>query len=242
METMTQAAILEIRSASSILTDFTMQITATVTSYQDALKNAASNPIAGANTLDARVQAREGIKAQQVLVDAPSPGQQIHSGTDNTRLVEIANSALTAMEDQSTQRFVSAWRLNNGGLLLEMDSEDAAKWLDTPSNRTAFLSHFAPEAALKARTYSLVVQFMPLQFKPDKDADLCSLEVVNRLPTGLIRRARWIKPAYRRAPEQTCGHLLVVMTRPEDANTVLTDGLLICQKRVYAEKCKKEPT
>ena len=32
------------------------------------------------------------------------------------------------------------------------------------------------------------------------------------------------------------------MTHPEDVNKVLTDGLVICQKRVYAEKCKKEPT
>ena len=32
------------------------------------------------------------------------------------------------------------------------------------------------------------------------------------------------------------------MTRLEDANAVLTDGLIICQKHVYAENCKKEPT
>ena len=161
----------------------------------------------------------------------PNTSQQIHSGTNNTRLVEIANSAV--MEDQSIQQFVSAWHLNNSGLLLEMDSEGTAKWLNTPSNTTAFLSH------LRQRRHS---QFVPLQFKPDKDADLHSLEVVNRLPTGSIGHAQWIKPAYCRAPEQTCGHLLVVMTRPEDSNTVLTDRLLICQKRVYAEKCKKEPT
>ena len=32
------------------------------------------------------------------------------------------------------------------------------------------------------------------------------------------------------------------MTRPEVANKILTDGLIVCQKCVYAEKCKKEPT
>ena len=32
------------------------------------------------------------------------------------------------------------------------------------------------------------------------------------------------------------------MTCPEDANAVLTDGLIVFQKHVYADKCKKEPT
>ena len=62
------------------------------------------------------------------------------------------------------------------------------------------------------------------------------------LPNNAILWARWIKPAYCRAPDQTCGHILAVMTKPEDANTILTNGLVICQKRVYAVKCKKEPT
>ena len=123
-----------------------------------------------------------------------------------------------------------------------MDSEDAAKWLNAPTNKVAFISRFAPEAALKLHTYSLVIQFVPLHFKPDRETEIRGLEEDNKMPTDSIQRAHWIKPAYQRAPEQTCGHLLVVMSGPESANKVLTDRLIICQKRVYAEKCKKEHT
>ena len=123
-----------------------------------------------------------------------------------------------------------------------MDSEAAASWLSQPDNRADFLGRFTPDTALKPHTYSLVVQFVPLQFRPDNEARLRDIEETNVLPRNAILHARWIKPAYRRAPDQTCGHILAVMTRPEDANSVLTNSLIICQKRVYAKKCKKEPT
>ena len=82
---------------------------------------------------------------------------------------------------------------------------------------------------------------MPLHFRPNNDSDLCDIETANQLPSNTILRAHWIKPTYWRAPDQTCSHVLAVMTRPEDTNTILTNSLVICQKRVYAEKCKKEP-
>ena len=85
-----------------------------------------------------------------------------------------ANEALRAAsaECPSSHRFVGVRRLNNGGLLLEMDSEEAASWLSHPANRADFLGRFAPDAALKSRTYSLVVQFVPLQFRPDSEREL----------------------------------------------------------------------
>ncbi len=87
-----------------------------------------------------------------------------------------------------------------------------------------------------------MVQFVPLHFKLERDTEIGSLEKDNGLPAGSVLRAKWIKPAYRRSPDQTCGHLILVASKPETANKILTDGLIICQKRVYAEKCKKEPT
>ena len=99
-----------------------------------------------------------------------------------------------------------------------MDSEAAASWLSQPDNRADFLGRFTPDTALKPHTYSLVVQFVPLQFRPDNEARLRDIEETNVLPRNAILHARWIKLVYRRAPDQTCGHVLVVMTRPEDAN------------------------
>ena len=179
---------------------------------------------------------------RQVLIDASAPNQPLHQNANNPQLVSMANDVLRGMEDPPAHRFVGAWWLNNGRLLLEMDSEEAATWISRPHNKAAFLSQFVPDAAFKSRTYSLVVQFVLLHFRPDDEGELRVLEELNKLPPNTFLHACWIKPPYCRAVEQTCGHVLAVMTRPEDANTVLTDGLIICQKRVYAEKCKKEPT
>src|SRR6266481_3540623 len=56
-----------------------------------------------------------------------------------------------------------------------------------------------------------------------------------------ILQARWIKPPHRWSQGQTCVHAIFVISNPAAANKVLMDGLLVCQKHIYAEKCKKEP-
>ena len=242
VKAITQVAVAKVKSALSALTESSMQIAATTVSYRDTLKSTMASPATGVTTLDARVRAREGVKARQVLIDASAPNQPLHQAANNPHLVSLANDVLRSMDDPPTHSFVGARWLNNGGLLLELDNEEAAAWIGKPHNKATFLSQFAPDAAFKSCTDSLVVQFMPLHFQPDDKGELHALEELNKLSPNAFLQARWIKPPYRRAVEQTCGHVLAVMTHPEDVNTVLTDGLIICQKHVYAEKCKKEPT
>ena len=227
VKAVTQAAISEVKAASTTLTESSTQIMATTTSYRDTLKKMTVNPVAVAASMDTRVRVWGGVKARQSLVDALTPNQQLHQGTNNLQLVSLANTVLNDMEDPPSHHFVGARRLNNGGLLLEMDSEEAATWLGGSFAKAAFLGRFAPKAALKSCTYSLVIQFVPLNFKPGDDNELHTLEDLNGLPPNALLRARWIKPPYRRVAEQTCGHVLAVMTRPEDANKILTDGLIV---------------
>ena len=61
------------------------------------------------------------------------------------------------------------------------------------------------------------------------------------MKTGDIQRARWIKPISRQSPAQTCSHSILSFTSSDTANEALAHSLFICQKKVYAEKCKKEP-
>ena len=99
-----------------------------------------------------------------MLIDASAPNQPLHQAANNPQLVSLANDVLRGMDDPPTHHFVGARQLNNGGLLLEMDSEEATAWFGGPHNKATFLSWFAPDAAFKSRTYSLVVQFVPLHF------------------------------------------------------------------------------
>ena len=63
-----ESLILEIRAASTNMATSATQIAATTTSYRDALKNSLGLA-GGANIMDVRVRTREGVKAQQLLID-----------------------------------------------------------------------------------------------------------------------------------------------------------------------------
>ena len=104
-------------------------------------------------------------------------------------LVEAANAVLHDMEDAANHHFVSACRLSNGGVLLEMDSEAAACWLSAPASRALFFGRFAPNALVRERAFSLVVQFVPLYFKPEKEMEIRRIEEDNDLSTGSLLRA-----------------------------------------------------
>ena len=246
VKTATQATVAEIKAASMVLTESSTQMAATATSYRDALTSKGPtptpNPIVAAAMLDVRVRAREGVKSRQILIDAHSRGKCILQGVSTTGLVDAANTTLRDMEHASDHRFVSAHQLGNGGVLLEMNGEAVASWLSTPATQALFLGCFAPDATVRERAFSLVVQFVPLYFKPEKDQEIHQVEEDNGLPASSLLCACWIKPAYRRACDQTCGHVILVASAAEVTNKILTNGLLICQKRVYAKKCKKEPT
>ena len=83
---------------------------------------------------------------------------------------------------------------------------------------------------------------MLLHFKPERTTELRQLEEDNGLPTNSIMHARWIKLPHRRVADQTCSHAIFTLSEPAAANKILTDGLIVCQKWVYTEKCRKEPT
>ena len=58
---------------------------------------------------------------------------------------------------------------------------------------------------------------------------------------GDIIKARWIKPAARWAPHQTCGHTIFTFQTPQAANEVFINRMFVQQKKIYMEKCKREP-
>jgi len=76
------------------------------------------------------------------------------------------NKALGDMDDPPHHRIISARQFNNGGVLLELDSNNAAIWHGDPLKWASFLGCFAPEAIVKTRSHPLIVQFVPLYFKP----------------------------------------------------------------------------
>ena len=152
------------------------------------------------------------------------------------------DKALNESDDgQGVHKIRALTRLRNSGILMELGSDEAVRWFDDKVVRGRFLGNLHLGAFIKPRVFNVVVQFVPLTFRLEKDAELRELEQVNGLDDRAMMKARWIKPAARWSPSQTCSHMILSFSSPVPANDTLAYGLFICQKKVYMKKCKKEP-
>src|SRR6266481_3176813 len=126
----------------------------------------------------------------QILVDTKAPGEGPLPRANNVELTEAANKVISGMDGVGGHWFVSARQLGNGGVLLDLDGNEAAHWLGMPTMQAGFIGRFAPEATVKDPAFPVMVQFVPLHFKLDRTADLCQLEDDNGLSDGSILRSR----------------------------------------------------
>ena len=184
------------------------------------------------------------MRARQVLIDLDRAEEA--SALRDNNVLEIhdkANKALTAScapQDTLEHQVKAITKLCNGGILLELNSDAAVAWFLDGKTRKSFLSHFHPSATIKPRLFNVVVQFIPLSFRPGREADLREIEEVNGVEVGGISKARWIKLVAWRAPGQVCGHVILSFLSSQSANGMLANSLFMCQKKVYAKKCKRE--
>ena len=89
--------------------------------------------------------------------------------------------------------------------------------------------------------HPIMVPRIPLTLDPSNPTHLREIKEVNRLTPNTIKKARWIKPEYRRAPGQSCTHAIFTLSSATDANRILKDGLYICNTHTFPKKRKYEP-
>ena len=242
-----------LKVAAQGLTDNTIKLTETTASYKDVLVSTAPHRPAGnvmpthAPALAPRLQAREGVRARQVLIDVDDctrPEAEALSASSIEALKRRLDKALDDCRDDGSPAPYKArvvMRLKNRGILMELESDKAMEWFTHSGIWKKFAAGLHLEATIKLRNYHVVVQFIPLSFKPDKNDGLWYVKESNGMKMGAIQRARWIKLISRWSPTQTCGHVILSFLLPNTANEALAHSLFICQKKVYVEKCKKEP-
>jgi hypothetical protein len=119
--------------------------------------------------------------------------------------------------------------------------KEVADWLRIPINEAAFTRHFDPDTIIRDRVHPIMVPRIPLTFDPSNPAHLREVEEVNRMGPKTIKKARWIKPEYRRAPEQSCAHAIFTISSVTDANHMIKDGIYVCNARSFPKKLKYEP-
>ena len=194
-----------------------------------------------------QIRNREEIKRRQVLIDFDRTEDMNLESMDETTLARKTNDALNTVWAATPEpklprpKLKTATLMRNGGLLLEFDSSEAAEWLKGDDVRESFLTNVGSGANIKNRTYQVIVQFVPIQFRPEDDQQLRDYENFNGLALNSVLKAEWIKPVKDRKRNQRVATMRVFHKDASSANKILSEGASVLGKRTVPKKPKKEP-
>ncbi|KAG2354434.1 hypothetical protein BDR07DRAFT_1204904, partial [Suillus spraguei] len=96
----------------------------------------------------------------------------------------------------------SVMTLCNGGIIVELETERLASWLNNPSGRSTLESHLDITVSFRQHNFSLILEYLPIQMQIEHTNFLCNIENENQLPANTLTSIRWIKPPMKRSSEQ----------------------------------------
>ncbi|KIK37439.1 hypothetical protein CY34DRAFT_109093 [Suillus luteus UH-Slu-Lm8-n1] len=139
--------------------------------------------------------------------------------------VECISPSIKNLQDNLTSAATIDTRLDkiqsnycNGGTVIEMTSEAAAAYVKQQEIKNEFIKAIDPTAIMKDHAYPVIIQFVPLTFNPSNQNQICDLEQENKLETGMITAAKWVKSPTKRTLTQQVAHLLVTFKNPNVIN------------------------
>ena len=137
-------------------------------------------------------------------------------------------------------RFLTVKRLRHGGLLYELNTKEAATWLQQPENMRPFTTKFGHNASITAKNYACLLRNTPVYLRPDNPRDLRDLESVNGWNVNELVAAHWIKPIDKRRQGQQHAHLIIKFSTPQRANEAIMQGIAVHGRHLPVEKLRKE--
>lgn len=143
--------------------------------------------------------------------------------------------------DRPRLDFRIAVRLARGGIRYEMGDRTQAAYLSDARVAREFEKGFG-DVSCKGQGALVLLQCAPLTWSPDDPAALRSLERENRLHTGDILSATWVKKISNRSPTQTKAVVRLELRSEELADRLITDGGQLEFQPVQFKKNKEEPT
>ncbi|KAG2051096.1 hypothetical protein BDR06DRAFT_860272, partial [Suillus hirtellus] len=114
-------------------------------------------------------------------------------------------------------------------------------WLRDSVGRTLLEGQFDTAVSFRKCTYTLVLEYLPIQLQIENDGFLQHVENENGLPINSLANIRWIKPPTRQTQEQWKAFALLQVIEASTANNILRDGLCINNECVWVHKDKREP-
>ena len=228
-----------------VVTDTSNKLTCTMSSYKDVLmvapksaqQTTTSKPTSAS---DPRIIRDQNRKACQVLVNIYNKEvinrslEELKSNFNDLIGIEL----MEPLTDANVQHIV---KLQNGGMILQFKTKEAAEWFKQPVILSSILPKIDSTAMLKDRTFQILVPRVPVTFEPEGEDSLRELEEQNGMKDGILCKSRWIKPTYRRALGQRYAHLALSVSSAGEANVIIRDGIYICVIKAYPRKLKTEP-
>ena len=146
--------------------------------------------------------AREALRRRRILIDGIEGVQSAAGGLTPKELVEKAKIALAAAradtegngaEPEKDPIAVATRILENGGVVVEMESEEEADWVRMEDVRQAFEKNFGGSAKVKDQLYQVVASFLPVTFWDELENAASKIKMDNKLPTDCVAHCRWLK-------------------------------------------------
>jgi hypothetical protein len=124
-------------------------------------------------------------------------------------------------------KFIAVRTLKNGGVLLEMDSEEGADWLRDEETIKEYEKQLPGAVRVKARSYQVVIQFIPAQLKDRLETMLTDIEVENDWPEGTITKVRWMCNPANWKQTQMKAHAVLSVPSRGITNSIMMKGIII---------------
>lgn len=157
--------------------------------------------------------------------------------------LKLAYETMTVGKDTAPTelRFTSVRRMKRGGILFDLNSDEAADWLRADEAQKDFTRHFSATAVVQGYQFRVLAEFVPISFDAESPHAAAGIEEANYLPAGSIAEVGWVKRADRRSATQQVAHLKISFTRIDQANDAIEKGLAIQGKGVNVRQMIVEP-
>jgi hypothetical protein len=207
-----KASINDMGNSLAQVTDTSTQLAYTATSYKDTLTKNNKQPrsYAQENSLqvDPKILRDMDRKACQILIDTLDPKIQGASNAEIKEKVSAAIKAITNLPPPKDTTILEISKLRKAGFTVLFKEKEVINWLQDAGVEFEFVTRIAPDTSITKHIYLILVPHIPLTFSPSNDDHLREIKECNNLPMGIIAKAQWIKPEYRRTPEQRAAHTI----------------------------------
>ena len=204
-------------------------------------------PVPPISAKQIRLRNREEIKRRQVLIEfSRDQDLQLENMSEpvlGRKAKDAINTVWAAAPNPKPEipRVKAVVLLRNSGLLLELNTAEAATWMCGEEIRASILENIGSGANIKDRSYQVIVQFIPVHFDPDDDEMRRRFEEANDLQPGSILKAEWIKPIKDRRENQRVATARFYLKDAKSANAILSKGAYVFGRKVIPKKPRREP-